>query len=420
MRIVIAGALGAAGEILPFIAVGAELRRRGHQVEFLGNPYFSRAASEAGLSFIPTGSEAEQEALMTDPGLFGQPRKTGLQIFNDHYFPRLEEHYRAIDDLIASGKSPILLTNEVAAVTAGERRGLTRVKLVLAPARLASRYDPPHAERIASPWKRALNVGAGLALQSSLRRLRLRFAGSLPPGPPFPHDHPLVLLRQRLGLPRGAQSTYRPRLSPCLWPDWFAGPQPDWPPDAMTVGFTRGSSTSAPESHPALAGLPSSLVVATTGSLARSQHTFFRRVVKVCSQLGRPAVLVSPHRDHIPPDLPANIVHMTQAPFGALFRLASLVIHHGGIGTTAEALASGVRQLVTPLRGEQFDVGSRVERLGVGRMVAIEDVPSSVLTRLLARLLESSRVERQCRRWQARLVGQDGASRAADLIETLQ
>ncbi len=44
-------------------------------------------------------------------------------------------------------------------------------------------------------------------------------------------------------------------------------------------------------------------------------------------------------------------------------RLAALV-HHGGIGTTAQAMRAGVPQLITPFAHDQFDNAARVERLG--------------------------------------------------------
>jgi spore coat polysaccharide biosynthesis predicted glycosyltransferase SpsG len=44
---------------------------------------------------------------------------------------------------------------------------------------------------------------------------------------------------------------------------------------------------------------------------------------------------------------------------------ASVVVHQGGIGTTAEALRSGRPMLVVPFAHDQYDNAERVRRLGV-------------------------------------------------------
>ena len=44
-----------AGDIAPFIAIGAKLRQRGHDVTVVSMPVFEAAVAEAGLSFVGVG-----------------------------------------------------------------------------------------------------------------------------------------------------------------------------------------------------------------------------------------------------------------------------------------------------------------------------------------------------------------------------
>lgn len=57
---------------------------------------------------------------------------------------------------------------------------------------------------------------------------------------------------------------------------------------------------------------------------------------------------------------------MAYAPHSLLFGRAAAVVHHGGIGTTGQALRAGVPQLVVPFFGDQFDNARRIVRLGAG------------------------------------------------------
>ena len=58
-------------------------------------------------------------------------------------------------------------------------------------------------------------------------------------------------------------------------------------------------------------------------------------------------------------------------PFSSVFPLCAAVVHHGGIGTCAQALAAGVPQLTMPLAFDQPDNATRLSRLGVARWIVL-------------------------------------------------
>lgn len=68
------------------------------------------------------------------------------------------------------------------------------------------------------------------------------------------------------------------------------------------------------------------------------------------------------------PEIPGfgNALFIDHACHDWLFKHASIVIHHGGAGTTASVLFSGKPQVVVPHIGDQNFFGKEVERLGVG------------------------------------------------------
>lgn len=67
-----------------------------------------------------------------------------------------------------------------------------------------------------------------------------------------------------------------------------------------------------------------------------------------------------------------------------LFQYASVVIHHGGAGTTASVLSAGVPQIIIPHIGDQKFFGREIKRLGVGLTLRLarwpEDLPRAVRT----------------------------------------
>ena len=76
---------GSSGDVLPLIAVGSELRRRDHQVTFVGNAYFASAARAASLSAIEVGTVADHQRLMDDRSIFGPDRRSWEEIYAEHY-----------------------------------------------------------------------------------------------------------------------------------------------------------------------------------------------------------------------------------------------------------------------------------------------------------------------------------------------
>jgi rhamnosyltransferase subunit B len=257
----------------------------------------------------------------------------------------------------------------------------------------------------------------GLALLVGLNDLRRRRTRTNRQHVALPAEHPLARLRAAAELSPALEFAPAPVLTLCMWPEWFAAPQPDWPDGAVVAGFPfypLPKSSAVNRSAGADADAP---VVVTTGSVAGSQFEFYERAVAACAALGRPVVLVSPHRNHIPVDLPPHVTWVAHAPFDELFGRAGLVLHHGGIGTASYAIAAGVPQIVMPMRGDQFDNGNRLQRLGVARMLASRGTSVAALRTAIDAMLGSSRVAAACRRCRARVDVQAGLRIAADAFE---
>jgi sterol 3beta-glucosyltransferase len=116
-------------------------------------------------------------------------------------------------------------------------------------------------------------------------------------------------------------------------------------------------------------------------------------------------------------ELPDNVLKIDYAPYEWLFPRMSAVVHHGGSGTTAHGLRSGVPSIIVPFLFDQFFWGRRVNELGVGP----EPIPFKKLTAAkLAGAIEEALTERPMRRRAAELgrkiQAEDGLQRAVQII----
>ncbi len=214
---------------------------------------------------------------------------------------------------------------------------------------------------------------------------------------------------------------YSPQRVLGLFPDWFGLPQADWPTQMRLTGFPHY------DGRPGL-GLPAKVreflragpppVVFTFGTAMLHAAHFFRSAVKACRLLGVRGLLMSKYGPQVPAALPPEIHHCEFAPFHELFPRCAAVVHHGGVGTTARALAAGIPQLILPLAYDQTDNAVRVQKLGVGDWLNVRGRSGGAMARALQRLLAPA-VRERCRAVATQFGTDDGLNAAAEWMEEL-
>jgi rhamnosyltransferase subunit B len=229
-------------------------------------------------------------------------------------------------------------------------------------------------------------------------------------------------VRSELGLAPVHRIFYRwwhsPILTLGLFPDWYGVPQSDWPPAVRTTGFPLwdDSLEASTESlnHWKKSEAP---IVFTAGTAMRVGKEFFRRSVHLCERLGRPGLLLTGFPEQLPPTLPASVRHIRYMPFSQLFPQVAAVVHHGGVGTTAQALRAGVPQLIVPMAYDQPDNAFRIERLGAGLSISPSGYQTPQAETVLSRLLTEAEWKTRCREIAAKFKGHDAIKDSCDLIE---
>ena len=120
-----------------------------------------------------------------------------------------------------------------------------------------------------------------------------------------------------------------------------------------------------------------------------------------------------------PSDLPANFLTIGDTPHDWLFPRVSVVVHHGGGGTSHSAVRAGVPSVAVPFAGDQFFWADRLQRAGVASpSVAAKDVTASALGRGIT-LAESAGMRSRASALGAAMSAEDGLGRAVAQIERL-
>jgi rhamnosyltransferase subunit B len=96
---------------------------------------------------------------------------------------------------------------------------------------------------------------------------------------------------------------------------------------------------------------------------------------------------------------------------------ASIIVHHGGIGTTGQSLRAGKPMLVVPLAHDQFDNAARIARLGLGRVLAHHRYIAARAIGELRRLIQEPSYAKKATDIAHRVQSEDGIQAACDAIE---
>jgi UDP:flavonoid glycosyltransferase YjiC (YdhE family) len=138
-------------------------------------------------------------------------------------------------------------------------------------------------------------------------------------------------------------------------------------------------------------------------------------------RLGVRAVLLigSDPRNRLKQTLPETICVAEYAPYSALFSRAAMVVHQGGVGTTAQCLRAGKPMLIMPYSHDQPDNGRRMRRLGVARVIQRGDYTPMRVARKLKAMLEEPQFALRAAEVARRLEHEDGVKAACNALEGL-
>ncbi|MES2974061.1 MAG: glycosyltransferase [Pseudomonadota bacterium] len=407
-------ALGSAGDVHPLLAVARALAQQGHAVEFLTNPEFEQTVRGAGLAFVPVGTRAQYQQAAGNPALWHPIKGLGV-LWRNLYAPAIRpvlEHIRMRAG--GSGRCAVLAPPMAfGARLAHEADGTPLVGAYTAPAMLRSCLNPLTIAQYRVPgWT---PHGMRRAVWRALDHYKLE-----------PMAAPLIAaMRQELRLPPLEASIfgewmYAPRAGVGLYPAWFAAPQPDWPAPVTLTDFPlSGDFAAANLPGEALTFLDegSAPLVFMPGSAMQHAHGFFAAAAQACATLGRRGILLTQQPGQLPATLPPGVRHFGALPFGALLPHAAALVHHGGIGSCAQALRAGIPQLAMPMAHDQFDNTMRLESLGVGRRIDARHLDAARMAGALAALLADASVAAACRQAALRLPGQAGGRDAAAFVQ---
>ncbi len=405
--------LGSRGDVQPQVVLGDELARRGHTVTLAAPPNFRGWAEARGFRFIAVGGDIND--LM----------RANREMTERHPVVALPGQIRLLRGYLQQQVSDLLAVphEHDIVVGAGLRLGAKivpdrlRIPHVFCCYTLSAMYSAAHPPAVApvfglprlanrALWAVFLNTFR-LTLGGKLNDLR-RAHGLSPDHQPWQaiHASDVILAQDAVMGELPADVPGRSVHVPALVPrSERAAPLSD-----LLERFLRGAGVGSSAAAP--------IVYLGFGSMPSVDRA---RIVSIARELfethGARVVLHSSHEEEAGVELPAGVFAVGDVDHQSLFPRVDLIVHHGGAGTTAAALRSGVPQLIVPHIVDQFFHGRRVADLGLGP----PPVPKAKLTAaaIAAALRERFKYWSAAQRARATLKTEGGAAQAADHLEAV-
>ncbi|MBF6592006.1 MAG: glycosyltransferase family 1 protein [Ktedonobacterales bacterium] len=417
-RIVIT-TFGSSGDLNPFLALGLELRARGHDVRFAVEESMRPPLTDHGFTIHHLTGDGQAALGPYTRQMLGamNPFASVRLIVEKYILPTLPTKVEELRSACADADLLVSAAVQIAASFVADLVALPWASIALSPVTLPSDYLEPQPPFFPLPaWLQRFYNHTGWALGDVVLRRMV--------------DVPVNTIRAEFGLPPRRDIMQYGNLSTELTAvaisPAFCPPPPDWPAYVRTTGFcfwdTPGDWSEPPELTEFLSG-ERPVVAVSTGSMAPEMGDAFARFYQTSLEaiqgVGARALVIGAAPGILPYQLPEDVLALPFAPFSHVYPRCAAVIHHGGIGTTAQGLRAGVPALIIPWGADQFFDGAQVQRIGAGRWMQRRFYSVPRATSALDRLLRDARYAAGARAAATRIAAEDGVTALCDTLEAL-
>lgn len=364
MNKIVIASLGTLGDILPYISICKRMQNMGYKTLIATTQTHEDLIRNNEIDCVVISPEIDHKDQLLAQKT--QDRKRGTQyVIQKILDPNVYNTYADLERIL--NKGDVLITNVTCIVgrLLQVNCGVYWVHTVLSPNNFWSKYDPlvPHnatyfrhlvkySVRLNYLMIRLSRVATLFWLKNHKKLYRKIKGGE--------YEHPFFEAISKADYVLG------------LYSENFARKRSDIPPNTLITGFI--TMAEKPDVFKAKSlesfvnekgGAP--VIISLGSSVLYSDPIFISSLVRDLLENNKRVVVLTGKKIKVFKS-DSNLMEIDYFPHRSLFKYASVVIHHGGIGTTANVLKEGKPSIVFPFSHDQPDNAYRLYRLGVGEV----------------------------------------------------
>ena len=400
------------GHLNAMVALGLELRERGHRVTFFEKQKIEKRIREAGLDFCAIEKQ-ESPFKGKGPGASTGGMLSELRTlqFNIRRIKHdLESYFVETEPALRENGVDALIVNEIAIT------GPTLAELLELPYFLVSTSVPHNFGWDAYPklsgyrYRRSWISGFATAL---LEVSAVRMQG--------PIRSVVNHYRAERGLARvrGINPAYPPLAQVSQLPECLDLPRRHFPEYFHYAGpFARkGGRPAVDFPWGRLDGRP--VIYTSLGTTRNAQAHVLRLIAEACKDIDAQLVISLGGRFDRAAlgSWPGDPVVAEFVPQLEILKRAELVITHAGPNTVFETLMEGKPMVAIPIAHDQPAIAVRLGRLGIAEVLPIMRLDAQMIRDAVVKVLGNPTYRQIAEEMRSKLQGVDGAGRASDIIE---
>ena len=423
-------AFGSLGDVYPLLAIAKKMQVR-HDVTFLANEYFRNHVEAAKLKYFPIGLVEDQLAGRETLNSSGETEQGRKGRFENIIGKSFKITYEFIAKKVANDTRLLVITNGnlSPAVLACEAFNIPMIITHYAPSQIPNNYED--SILCASFygkyewWIRYVSIPFAFAVKKLKFELKDQFNEHRKKLGLTPITNSFKSMWKRLVFSRSR--SFRPQLNIPIEivfaPKWFCEPIDRKLVNLQFTGFpfydeeNYGQELKI-EKFIELNGKP---LVFTPGTAVEDVEAFAREIIPICRKLASPAIFCSKHGKTIFEKLDsADDVSMLFVEHANLLHLlpkSRCLIHHGGIGTTAQAIRAGIPQIVRPRMYDQPANGVRIMMFGLGGSIFPNAYRADNVANILTHIESSSKHKEMIAYYSDLVRNDDGVANCVTRIE---
>lgn len=412
---IIAG--GSRGDVQPYVALGKGLNESGHTVRVLAPQDYQDLITAYDLEFFDMGGGTQAMAQSQIQDIVEQGNILKILAVTGQGANQLALQ-SATNGLIACAGSDLILAGFAGLSTGmalAEKLGIPFLQAHLMPFTPTSEFPsvltPQIPQTQLTKWVNGLSHRfAQQMMWQMLRSADNKARAQVLEMAPAPFWGPFASLKQEA---EPIIYGFSPQVipPPADWADyinvtgyWFLDPPADWEPPSDLVNFLEAG--------------PPPIYVGFGSMLSRKPEETADMVLSALAHTGQRGVLSSGWGGLKKENLPETVFMIGSIPHSWLFPKMSVVVHHGGAGTTGAGLQAGVPSIVTPFFGDQPFWGHKVYELGVGpKPIPRRRLTVESLAEAFQRAVSDTEMRKNASNLGERIRAENGVVRAVEFIE---
>jgi UDP:flavonoid glycosyltransferase YjiC (YdhE family) len=409
--------LGSRGDVQPFIALGASLNNAGHSVRIATSKNFKQFTNDHGLEFGAIALDIRQildsyegREIMQSGGNIIRTMSRIKSIMETSK-PILE---RTIEDIWLSCQGSDRIVIGGLLFPFGEYIS----QLYPVPVFLSSHTPRTLTANFQHPW--FPNYPHSFPFGKRLyHRMSFQLADYLVMRMITPTFNHFLKLRFGNHLKVKTQNNKHPILycySPCVIPN-----PPEWSSNVQVIGYWyfRNDSQWQPstELDEFLKSDPKPIYIGF-GSMSSSDTDRMSEIVMQALKIsGQRGILLRGWGGLQKRNLSNKVIFVDEVPHDWLFPRVSLVVHHGGAGTTGAALRAGVPSIIVPHFADQPFWSQRIYELGCSsRPIPLKHLTSPKLANAIKTTLNDPMIKQRTLCISKKIQAENGIDRAIKVI----